>query len=359
MARFLFVISGLGPGGSERQLAFLTEALHAAGHDVMVMVWNYMETEVYVERIRAAGGTIIPASGGSVAGKWRHLRRLVRAERPDVVHSYSYYLNAVVAAAAAGSGAMAVGSVRSMLGLALHETGPLLGRASARWPRRQIYNNGSAAADAAARRWWRPRQVIVVPNHIDVESFPETPVPDGTPEIAAIGSLLPIKDWPRLLALAARLRREGVPFRVSLAGEGPLRASLEEEIARLDLGGHVTLLGHVADVKALLGRASLLVHVSSSEGSPNVVIEALAAGRAVVATAVGDVPRLVKDGKTGFVVPPGDDEQLFARAALLLRDRELRVRMGREARRAAREQFGTAALADEVLQAYRQLGWRN
>lgn len=354
-ARLLFVIGSLGPGGSERQLLYLVSALRKRGVSLCVAIWNFNETDVYVEPLRAAGAVLLPIEGRSRWAKLFELRRLIRAGGFAVVQSFSFYLNGIIAAATVRTGTHAIGCVRSSLALAIRESGPVLGSVSSRWPRVQIYNSTFAANEARRRRWWRPRSIEVVPNQIDVDMFPDLPVPRGG-AIVAVGSLLPVKRWDRLLGLAVRLRDRGVVFQVRIAGDGPLRSWLESEIARLELDSRITLLGYVRDVKRILGESALLLHVSESEGSPNVVIEALAAGRPVVATDVGDVAQLVSDGETGFVVPFADEEMLVDRVSTLLTDHERCATMGRRARQVARERFGTSTLAAETLQAYRNLG---
>ena len=355
--RILLVIGGLATGGSERQLLYLVEALRGQEHEVTVAVWNFRDTDVYVAPIRATGATVVSIEKRGRGNKVFALGRLLRASKFDVVQSFSFYLNVGVALAAVGTGTLAIGSVRSTLALAATESGPVLGRVSARWPAVQVYNNAFAAAEARRRLWWRPRWIAIVANHIDVERFPDVEVPRNR-TIAAIGSLTPVKRWERLIALAARLRDRGIEASVVIAGEGPQRPFLEAEIARCGLQDRVTLLGYVPDVQRVLAGCAFLMHVSSSEGSPNAIIEALAAGRAVIATDVGDVPRLVCDGETGFVVPFESDDVLYERAALLLTRYDLSVAMGRCARRLARERFGSASLAHETLEAYRLGGNR-
>jgi glycosyltransferase involved in cell wall biosynthesis len=113
------------------------------------------------------------------------------------------------------------------------------------------------------------------------------------------------------------------------------------------------------DIASLLATARFLVHTSDSEGCPNVVMEAMACGRAVVATDAGDVPSLVEDGKTGFVVPRGDEATLLARMVTLMTDDDLCRRMGEAGRAKAEQQFGLDRLVAETLAAYQAMGWKD
>ena len=101
----------------------------------------------------------------------------------------------------------------------------------------------------------------------------------------------------------------------------------------------------------------MLAHTSEAEGCPNVVMEAMACGRPVVATGVGDVPHLVEHGVTGFLVPPDGGRELSQSLAALLGNHELCVSMGRAARARAEREFGLDRLVGDTLHIYRSAGW--
>jgi len=134
---------------------------------------------------------------------------------------------------------------------------------------------------------------------------------------------------------------------------------LERQVKKLDITDRVTLRGYTVDIPALLSNASFLVHTSDAEGSPNSVMEAMACGRAVVAAGVGDVPSLVDDGNTGFVVHPEDDAMLVERMATLINDRELCNRMGGAGRAKAEREFGLDRVISGTLAVYRATGWKD
>ncbi len=162
-----------------------------------------------------------------------------------------------------------------------------------------------------------------------------------------------------MLAAASELKRRNVEFSIQIAGAGSLRESLEHQVVNRDLKDQVRLPGHVNDVDQLLRDASFLVHCSDAEGCPNAVMEAMACGRAVVATDVGDIPELVDDGTTGFVVRRGDDETLVRRIAELIANRDLRRRMGEAGRAKAEKNFGLDRLVAGTLAAYSAAGWKD
>jgi glycosyltransferase involved in cell wall biosynthesis len=121
----------------------------------------------------------------------------------------------------------------------------------------------------------------------------------------------------------------------------------------------IRFLGAQHDLPALLGDAAFLAHTAEVEGCPNVVLEAMACGRAVVGTDAGDIPYLVEEGKTGFVVPKNDEAALTSRIATLLNDRELCRRMGDAGPNAFSAFLGLDRFRSEIFSAYRAEGWED
>jgi glycosyltransferase involved in cell wall biosynthesis len=108
----------------------------------------------------------------------------------------------------------------------------------------------------------------------------------------------------------------------------------------------------------LIADSTFLVHTAEDEGCPNVVMEAMACGRAVVAMDAGDVPYLIENGKTGLIVQRGDETTFAECVSQLLCDHELCCRMGLAARAKAEREFGLERLVSETLEAYRSAGWK-
>jgi glycosyltransferase involved in cell wall biosynthesis len=358
--RILYVIGQLGAGGSERQIVSLLEGMDRSHYSPRVAVWNFCEDDTYVSRIRELHVPIHCFSAPqSRVAKLRGLRRLVEHLKPDVVHSYSFYTNFGAWWATRRTKSVAVGAVRSDFITETTSSGILLSSLSARWPRIQMYNSFIAAEKARhARSLFVPQRIFVVRNGLDLGRFRTIPLsPNGSTRIVGIGSLLQTKRWEALLKAAVVLRDHRLDFLIEIAGSGPLRESLERQTQDLGLAGKVKLIGHVEDIPACLANSTFLAHTSDVEGCPNAVMEAMACGRAVVATDAGDIPSLVDDGNTGFVVRRGDDEALVNRMLRLVSDRDLCRRMGEAGRSKAEREFGLNRLVEETLAAYQAAGW--
>jgi glycosyltransferase involved in cell wall biosynthesis len=204
----------------------------------------------------------------------------------------------------------------------------------------------------AARTW-------VIENPVDQRFF-DVREPEDPATILFAGVLIPRKGIPNLLEALARLRRDVPSARLRLAGlatHPAHEAEIRETADRLGLADAVAFLGGLApeELAREVGRAAVFALVSKQETLPVAILEAMAAGKPVVASPVGGVPRVVEEGKTGFLVPYGDPGLLAERLARLLGDAELRRRLGANARREALARFTLESVSRRTLDVYRQV----
>jgi glycosyltransferase involved in cell wall biosynthesis len=197
----------------------------------------------------------------------------------------------------------------------------------------------------------RPDRAIVIHNAVDVRSIRRSQHDTQVPTLISVGRFKAPKDFLTLIRALAQL--QGDEWRALLVGEGPERPLLETEIARLGVR-NIELLGERDDVHELLAGADVFVLSTRSEGLPLSILEAMAAGLPVVASAVGGVPELIVDRGTGLLVPPADEKALAAALRELIRDRELRVRMGGAGRIRAEEGFDLPDFQRSHLDLYRE-----
>jgi glycosyltransferase involved in cell wall biosynthesis len=209
-----------------------------------------------------------------------------------------------------------------------------------------------------------PAKWHVVPLGLDLEPLRMSTVrrpearsalglPANGPLVGIVGRIAPIKDHETFLRAAAIVARDHADATFVVAGDGPDRARVES-VARRLLSDRVTFLGWVHDLPGLYAALDAVVLTSRNEGTPVALIEAMAAGRPVVATRVGGVSDVIEDGRTGLMAPAADAAAVAASISSILEAPNLArnlVRRGRE----ASARFGLERLADELTDLYGEL----
>ena len=239
-----------------------------------------------------------------------------------------------------------------------------LNRLSFRLAHRVLANSPSVGELLVRNEGVPPERLLVIPNFVDDDAFAPMDqttaaatrrafgVADGDLVIGIVANLRPVKDHAMLLRAAARLTQAWPNVRYVLVGEGSTRPALEAQAAAAGITGRVTFTGaraHQAGVQQLFDVAVLC---SSDEAFPNTVVEAMAAGRPVVATRVGGVQDAVVPGETGILVSAGNDEELAQALNTLLRDAPRREAMGRAGRDRARALYHAPAVMRLVHEVY-------
>ncbi len=199
------------------------------------------------------------------------------------------------------------------------------------------------------------RKAVVIRNGVSLPAGIAPPGPRSQ-RVVIVANLIAYKGHDVALTAFAQVRALSpmLDVRLQLAGAGPEWASLHLRARELGIEGDVDFLGSVADVRALLAACSFMVLPSTSEGMPNAVLEGLANGRPVIASAVGGVPEILGGGG-GILVPPGDPEALANAMRMLLEDPALVARLGAEGRAVAHDKFGIDRMVDESVRLYRGL----
>ncbi len=291
------------------------------------------------------------------------LRRSITGFRPDIVHAHGGEAFKYAAIGAAGTG---TGTVYRRIG-----TAPA---SITRGPRRAMHAallrraGGIVAVAESVRRETLevfgipPERVVTIPRGIDPDRIRpvrgrdevrrELGIDGAAPVAISVGALSPEKDPLAHLDLCAKIAGSLPDIAYMMAGDGPMRDEVRDEVRARGLGDHVRLLGTRSDVGDLLGASDLLVLASRTEGMPGCVIEAGMAGVPVVSFGLAGVPEVVADGVTGFVVPPGDHAALAERTLQLLEDRALREAMGAAAAARCLPRFDIASVARRVADLY-------
>ena len=206
------------------------------------------------------------------------------------------------------------------------------------------------------------RRLRVIPNGIDTrhpvregartEVRREMGLPADTLLIGSAGRLAPEKNYQLLLRAVAGCRREGTATHLVLLGEGELRTDLEQLADSLGIADAVTFMGWRSDVRYVLHALDVFALTSISEGLPLAMLEAMAAELPVVSTEVGDIPLLVQDGETGFLVRSGDELGLTVRLRQLAASPPLRRALGLAGRERVRSNYDRACMVRHYVDAY-------
>jgi glycosyltransferase involved in cell wall biosynthesis len=368
------MIGQLGLGGAEKQVVLLADGLRRRGIDASVIVmFSGGERE---EDLRAAGVPVIhlgfrrgALSPGTLFANLRAFGRLVRhlrRKRPGVLHAFLIH-SYVIAAPAARLARVPV-LVAARRSLSFYKGGRrwvfAVERAATAVTDLLIANSQAVAVDTRDEEGVPADKVIVIYNALPDSAF-DTPEAFDTaeaeaapavddparPVVLCVANLWPYKGHRFLLEAAALLRTRGLDVTLALAGDGVERPALEKLAA--DRGLNVRFLGTRTDVPRLLARVDAVVLPSLSEGLPNAVMEAMAAGCPIVATDVGGTGELLHD--RGILVPPSDAAAIADGLQLLLTDREQAARLAAEARAWARENAGLDAMIDRHVAVYTEL----
>lgn len=298
------------------------------------------------------------------------LVRLMRTERPHVVHTHTAKAGTLgrLAAILAGvpvrvhtfhghvfeGGYFSPAKTRAFLAVE---------RALARRTQRILTVSEHVRAELLALGIGRPDQVTVVPLGLDLDPLAhaaarrgelrrELGVDADTPLVGIVARLVPVKAHEVFLAAAARIAAEVPSCRFLVIGDGERRQELEALAARAGLAERCRFLGWRADLDRVHADLDVCVLTSRNEGSPVALIEAMAAGVAVVSTAVGGVPDLIEDGTHGRLAPVDDAGALAEATVALLRDPARRRALGAAGRALALARHGAARLVADVDQLY-------
>jgi sugar transferase (PEP-CTERM/EpsH1 system associated) len=196
-------------------------------------------------------------------------------------------------------------------------------------------------------------------NGVDVEKFrpPADPTPcsGGVVRLGTVGRLDPVKNQASLLQACADLSTRFPGLRLTVIGDGPLRASLEAQSAALGITGLVTFTGARSDTPDLMRGFDVFVLPSINEGISNTILEAMATGLPVVAARVGGNPELVQDGLTGRLYDPADPRALEQALLPYLTDPALRLAHGKAARDRVVQNFSLDAMVNRYSALYDEL----
>jgi glycosyltransferase involved in cell wall biosynthesis len=382
--RIVHVIARLNVGGAALHVLQLAREQEQRGHEVVVVAGTLAAGEESMEYVADELGVHLlklPVLQRELSVRAdslaiRHLRALIRARRPDVLHTHT-----AKAGATGRIAALLAGDARPRAVVHTYHGHVLSGYFSRRWEAvfRRVeavlaHATGTLIAvsdevrdDLVGFGVARPERFVVVPYGFDLPEWgaaderarerirAELGLGDEMFAIGWAGRLTAIK---RPLDLVRTLRAvvdTGVDAALVLVGDGELRRECGALARELGVAERTRFAGFQQRVREWYAAVDASLLTSANEGTPVVAIESLAAGRPVVATRAGGTGTVVRDGESGFLLEIGDVEGLARRLVELARDPELRRRLGETGAADVRERFATARMADEIDAVYERL----
>jgi glycosyltransferase involved in cell wall biosynthesis len=379
--RIVHVIARLNVGGASLHVLQLAAAQRRRGHEVLVVTgtlaqgeesMEYLadELDVPLRRVPALQRELSPLRDSAAI---RELVRILRSERPDVLHTHTAKAGGVgrVAALFARSGQPPVvvhtyhGHVlRGYFGRAKETFYRRLERVLARRTSRLIAVSPEVRDDLVELGVAPASLFAVIPYGFDLTARvggdgtrirEQLGATEDTFVVGWAGRLTAIKRPLDLVRGLAALVERGVDALLCLVGDGPDRDDVERLAKQLGVDDRCRLVGFQTDLSRWYAAFDAFCLTSANEGTPVAAIEALAAGKPVVATRAGGTETVVDHGESGFLVPVGDVDALAARLAELAADPVLRERLGRRGAELMRERFGLDPMVDDVERLYRSL----
>ncbi len=382
--KVLRVIARLNMGGPALHVAYLTQGLAGRGYDTTLVAGTLARGEdsmAFVAEARGVEVVKIDELHREISPLRDlvavfHLARLIRAERPQILHTHTAKAGAIgrLAALVAGRDGPPI-VVHTFHGHVLHgyfdpfrtQVFRLLERFLARSSTALIAVSPQVRDDlvslhvAPAEKFTVVRLGIELDERVAIDEAMRAEarhvmgIPPGRFAVGWVGRMTGVKRTDDVVRAFAALRARGVDACLVVVGDGPDREQVERRAHELGVIRDCLFLGYQEDVARFFAVFDAFVLSSVNEGTPVVAIEALAAARPVVATRVGGVPDVVTDGVDGFLVEPGDVEALAERLERLARDPELRRAMGEAGRTRVLPRYAVARLIDDIDRLYRSL----
>jgi len=364
--RVLQIIDNLITGGAQKLL--VTLAREAPTYDLELTVISLSEDNdrIILDELADLGIEVLvfPARHLLDMRRILRLRRFITGRSFDLTQCHLTYANILGTTCSRMAGLPVVATLHSTIDV-LQEFHPLVGALEMtviRLLSRRVVAVAYTIADSF-RESLRGCEIEVIPNTVPLPA----PVSEqkrlkmrqelagdvGRMIVISVGRIAPPKGYPDLLAAFSVLAKYHPGILLILVGEGPLSADIRNRVSVLDLEKNVLLLGERGDVPSLLAASDLYVSSSYYEGLPLAILEAMMAGLPIVATGVGDIPRLVTP-QIGRLVPPHQPEMLASGIEELLRDPLQLREMGAVARALAIRDYSPDAWMERILKAYRQ-----
>ncbi|CQD44317.1 glycosyltransferase [Yersinia mollaretii] len=364
--KILYVITGLGVGGAEKQTILIANRMFKAGHDIMIIS---LTGKAFVKPNKGIDlkNLEIKKNIFSLVNGLFKVKKIIKSFEPDIVHSHMYHANIF-------SRLSKLIVKIPVLICTAHNTneGSIMRMLTYRWTDKLASLSTNVSKDAVnafvRKKASSPNRMIVMPNGIDVSKFEfsltdrvskrqELNLTPDMPMLLSVGRLTEAKDYPNLLNAYSLLLKadshQNVPL-LFIVGSGELHSHLSSMTSQLGIEKYVRFLGLRDDIRELMCAADIFVLSSEWEGFPLVITEAMACEKLIVATDSGGINEAL--GEYGYIVPIKDSRSLFkAISKVLALPESEKVELGLAAKNRVTENYSIDIIVKSWLDLYNNL----
>ena len=365
LARILFVIPTLRYGGTQSHLALLTKGLDRTKYSLTVccvrslgpMVREFQKSEIPVVCM-----DVNSVYNPLIAGK---LERFLKSNQVDILHTYLFGFDLLTNMAARRRGIPIVISNRTELATWKKVHHRSIQRLANRFVDKIVANCEAVKSFCSRQEGLSPSKIVTIHNGVDLKRFDgmaggdtkkgELGLAKGGPVVGMVANFDEVKGHRYLVKAMPWIRRAAGPVHFLFVGDGPVRRRIQDLAQREESSSSVIFTGFRRDIPEMISSMDVLVLPSLQEGFPNVILEAMAMGKPVVATSSGGARELVIDGETGLLVPPRQPQALADRLVFLLTNRQRAKAMGIAGRRRVEKDFSLHRMVRNYEKLYQNL----
>ena len=349
--RIAFIAGMLKQGGCERQLYFMIRNLRDLG--CHPDVYTLDQGSYWEEPLKKLGVQVISIMDGGRIAKLKKLKQYIRLGNYDYVHAQHFYTNLYAMAACFLEKPTSIGSLRNDAISEVKGMG-FMGWLSILLPQKIVANSYQAKINA--KKFLRSKDIYYLPNYVDTDTFSPNKIKKTRDyfKVITVGTVWKPKRIDRVIEIASILKQKQMnSIRFDIIGDGfEMENMIQLAKSKGVLGETLTFKGRSNEMIKEYREADMLLLTSDQEGTPNVVLEAMACALPIIATRVGEIPQIVIDGKTGFSAGKDDIQYMAEMIILLSQNPEKCASMGKLGREYVSINHSQKKLTDSLMEIY-------
>lgn len=364
----LFFLDTLRIGGTERQVLELIRNLNRSQFSVTVSCFHKegpLLGDVERMGIRVVEFPLKNFHHVSAIRQMYRYAQFLKREKIQIVHAYNLYANVFGVLGAKLTNVPVIIASQRNLSYFKNKIQKVVEGIAFSLSDQIVVNSKAAMKTLCDKEGANASKLTVIYNGIDLEKFTldvnadnlrtEFEITQQTPVVGTIGHLRPVKGHRMFLEAVSGILKSIPNTKFLIVGDGEMRTELEILAEQLGVSKQVIFTGYRHEVPEILSLCNVSVLSSTSESLPNVILESMAMAKPVVATAVGDIPEIVKHGESGFLIPPSDSSLLAKYVLKLLQDRQLAKEMGCQGRVIVSNKFSIKKMVHQTERLYTSL----